>query len=75
MCFSKGLICELNIYDTKTVRCLKCDNCIGEIDFDARVIRSICGQCYDPTPDVRDQLSYRMKIPANKKIEPIALKH
>lgn len=38
------------------------------MDFEAKVILPMCGQCYDPKPDVRDQLSYRMKIPA-KKIE------
>ncbi len=56
---------DLNIYDTKTIRCIECDQPIGEIDYDAKVIRPICGQCDDPRPDVKDQLSYRMKIPAN----------
>ncbi len=59
----------MNIYDTKTMRCIECDKDIGEIDYDAIVFRPMCGQCYDPTPDVKDQLSYRMKIPANKKTE------
>jgi len=47
---------------------MECDKPIGEIDYDANVIRPICGQCDDPRPDVKDQLSYRMKIPANKKM-------
>ncbi len=56
----------MNIYDTKTIRCMECDKPIGEIDYDANVIRPICGQCDDPRPDVKDQLSYRMKIPVNQ---------
>ena len=59
---------ELNIYDTKTISCIECDKQIGEIDYDANVIRPICGQCEDPRPDVKDQLSYRMKIPYVKKM-------
>ncbi len=59
---------ELNIYDTKTIRCIECDMSIGEIDYDANVIRPICGQCEDPRPDVKDQLSNRMKIPIDKKM-------
>ena len=56
------------MYDTQVIRCIKCNKCIGEIDFEAKVIRPMCSQCDGPRPDVRDQLSYRMKIPA-KKIE------
>ena len=59
---------ELNIYDTKTISCIECDKQIGEIDYDANVIRPICGQCEDPRPDVKDQLSNRMKIPIDKKM-------
>ena len=50
------------------IRCVECDKQIGEIDYDANVIRPTCGQCDDPRPDAKDQLSYRMKIPANKKM-------
>ncbi len=59
---------ELNIYDTKTISCIECDEQIGEIDYDANVIRPICGQCEDPRPDVKDQLPNRMKIPIDKKM-------
>jgi len=31
----------------------------------------MCGQCYDPKPDVKDQISYRMKVSANKIEKPI----
>jgi len=58
----------LNIYDTKIIHCIECDKQIGEIDYDAKVIRSICGQCVDPRPDVKDQLWTRMEVPVSKKI-------
>ena len=54
---------DLNIYDTKIIRCIECDEPIGEIDYDANVIRPMCVQCDDPRLDVKDQLLYRMKIP------------
>lgn len=53
----------MNIYDTKPIRCAQCDKMIGEIDYNAHVIRPLCGQCYDPKPDVRDNLLHRTKIP------------
>ncbi|QLH07460.1 hypothetical protein C5F50_10555 [Nitrosopumilus ureiphilus] len=59
----------MNLYDSKTIRCVQCDKVVGEIDFDAQVIRPMCGQCDDPKPDVLDQLSYRIKIHSNKKVE------
>ena len=64
-----GLNPKLNLYDTKIIHCVQCDKVIGEIDFDARIIRPICGHCNDPKPDILDQLSYRIKIPSNKKID------
>jgi len=75
MRFSSGeMNLDLNIYDTKTVRCIECDKPIGEIDYDADVIGPICGQCDDRKPDVKDQLSYKMKIPTNKKmVKPIPM--
>ena len=57
------------IYDMEDEIGCTCKKCIGEIDYDANVLRPMCGQCYDPTPHVKDQLSYRMKIPANWKID------
>jgi len=73
MRFSSGeMNLDLNIYDTKTISCIECDQPIGEIDYDANVVRPTCGQCDDPRPDVKDQLSYRMKIPTNQKsVKPI----
>ncbi len=75
MRFSSGeMNPDLNIYDTKTIRCIECDQPIGEIDYDAKVIHPRCGKCDDPRPDVKDQLSYRMKIPTNQKsVKPIPM--
>ena len=66
--YSREAYYDLNIYDTKIIHCIECDKQIGEIDYDAKVIRSICGQCVDPRPDVKDQLWYRMEVPVSKKI-------
>ena len=41
----------MNIYDQKTVRCVSCDVCIGEIDFDAEVVFPKCGRCANPLPE------------------------
>jgi hypothetical protein len=35
---------NLNLYDTKTIRCVICQKAIGEVDFDAEIIRPKCGQ-------------------------------
>ena len=59
---------ELNIYDTKVISCIECDTQIGEIDFDANVIHPICGQCEDPRPHAKNQLSNRLEISTDKKI-------
>ena len=65
---------DLNLYDTKTIRCIECDKPIGEIDYDANVISPICGKCDDLRSYVKDKLSYRMKIPTNQKlVKPIQM--
>ena len=48
----------MNIYDTKSIYCSKCDKFIGEIDFDAVVILPKCGRCADPIPEGDDKVSY-----------------
>jgi len=48
----------LNIYDTKTIRCSICQKAIGEVDFDAEIIRPKCGQCSNPIPDINDKIPY-----------------
>ena len=40
----------MNIYDTKIISCSQCKNEIGEVDFDAEVIRPLCGKCSNPMP-------------------------
>jgi hypothetical protein len=49
---------NLNLYDTKTIRCAICQKAIGEVDFDAEIIRPKCGQCSNPIPDTRDKIPY-----------------
>jgi len=49
---------NLNLYDTKTIRCAICQKAIGEVDFDAEIIRPKCGQCSNPIPDTRDKMPY-----------------
>lgn len=49
---------NLNLYDTKTIRCVICQKAIGEVDFDAEIIRPKCGQCSNPIPDTRDKMPY-----------------
>ena len=56
---------DLNLYDTKTIRCIQCDKPIGEIDYDANVVHPTCGQCDYQKPDLKNQLWGRMKIPTN----------
>ena len=48
----------MNIYDTKSVVCSSCGQIIGEIDFDAEIIRPKCGQCANPTPHIKDKMPY-----------------
>lgn len=35
----------MNIYDTKTIRCVTYDKAIVEVDFDAEIIHPKCEQC------------------------------
>ena len=52
------MVNELNIYDTKSITCKDCGKVIGEVDFDADIILPRCGQCSNPTPDVKDKMPY-----------------
>jgi len=49
----------LNIYDTKNLNCTKCGRPIGEVEFDAKIVYSLCGNCVRP-------LSKCFVIPKNK---------
>jgi len=48
----------LNIYDTRTVTCIKCGRFIGEIDYDAIVTQPKCGRCANPLPEGDDKVGY-----------------
>ncbi len=47
---------DLNLYDTRVIRCARCDKCLGELDYDAEVIRPLCGPCANPLPEGDDIL-------------------
>ncbi len=49
---------NLNIYDTKTIRCSKCGKFIGEIEYDAVVTLPKCGHCANPLPEGDDKVGY-----------------
>ena len=64
--FSREMYSDLNLYDTKIIHCIECTKPIGEIDYDAKVIYSLCRQCDDTKHDVKEKLVYRMEIPVTK---------
>jgi hypothetical protein len=41
----------MNIYDTKVISCKQCEKQIGEVEYDAKVINPLCGQCANPIPE------------------------
>ncbi len=48
----------MNIYDTKSVHCVKCGRFIGEIEYDAVVTLPKCGRCANPIPEGDDKVGY-----------------
>ena len=61
----------MNIYDKKTIRCIRCDRFIGEIYYDAQVTFPKCGKCADPYPEGDDKAMYIVsKFNKNSKIAP-----
>jgi hypothetical protein len=56
--FKEEIDSDLNLYDTKVIRCTKCNKSIGEVEFDAEIVFPKCGHCADPIPDGFDKLSY-----------------
>ncbi len=52
------IIFRLNIYDTRSISCIICKKAIGEVDYDAEIIRPKCGQCSNPTPHFKDKMPY-----------------
>ncbi|KAG2478000.1 MAG: hypothetical protein NPMRTH1_820041 [Nitrosopumilales archaeon] len=64
----------MNIYDTKVIRCYRCDKDLGEVDWEAVVIAPKCGDCANPYPKNDDLLPCAVrKVAKTKNIEqPIA---
>lgn len=60
----------MNMYDTKIVSCVKCGKCIGEIEYDAEIIQSKCGQCANPLPE-GDKILYTISHYQNRPKEVI----
>ncbi len=48
----------MNIYDLKQVSCVNCGKIIGEVDYDAEIIRPKCGKCSNPMPEGDDKVMY-----------------
>ena len=44
----------MNIYDTKSIYCSRCEKFMGEIDYDGIVILPKCGKCANPLPEEND---------------------
>lgn len=49
---------NLNLYDIKAIRCEIYQKEIGEVDFDAEIIHSKCGQCANPISDNMDKIPF-----------------
>jgi len=48
----------LNLYDTKSIICYRCNKFIGEIEYDAIVTLPKCGHCANPFPEGDDKIAY-----------------
>jgi len=48
----------LNLYDTKSIICYKCNRFIGEVEYDAVVTLPKCGKCANPFPEGDDKIAY-----------------
>ena len=46
----------MNIYDTRQIRCVKCNRTIGEVDIDAEMTRPTCGICANNMPQGDEQI-------------------
>ena len=48
----------MNLYDTKSIICYKCNRFIGEIEYDAVITLPKCGKCANPFPEGDDKIAY-----------------
>ena len=51
MLFAHKKMKKMNIYDTKQIYCTRCEKWIGEVDYEAKIINALCGQCANPLPE------------------------
>ncbi len=47
----------MNIYDTKSIHCSRCEKFIGEIDYNAIVIFPKCGKCVKQLLEENDTMN------------------
>ena len=52
---------------------MKCDKCLGELDYDAEVTLPLCGQCANPLPE-GDDILYTMSHMNNQQNQ-LVIKH
>ncbi len=51
----------MNIYDTKSVKCVTCGKFIGEIDYDASLTLPKCGLCANLKPRENDVIFHTVR--------------
>ncbi len=61
------------MYDTKVIRCKKCDNPIGEVEYNAEIVLVQCGKCADPLPENDDKIMYSINQIKNYRPYPVVL--
>jgi hypothetical protein len=57
---------KMNIYDKKQIRCTRYGNFVGEVEYNAKIIFPLCGNCTDPYSDGLDKIQYTMTRLKNK---------
>ena len=63
----------MSLYDTKVVRCKKCDKSIGEVEYDAEIVLAQCSKCADPLPENDDKIMYNINQIKNYRPNSIVL--
>ena len=52
----------MNIYDTRIISCVICKHPLGEVEYDAEIIRPKCGQCANPILSPKDKMPYLIQV-------------